>query len=41
MKERKWLMGKVFLWMIILTCWAHQMNLIVGDLMKVKHKLML
>ena len=39
MKKGKWLMGEAFLWIIILMCWAHQMNLIMGDLLGVKHKL--
>jgi hypothetical protein len=38
-KKGKRLMGERFLWMIILVCWAHQMNLIVGDLLGVKHEL--
>src|ERR1700674_1115017 len=38
-KKGKRLMGETFLWMIILACWAHQMNLVVGDLLGVKHKL--
>jgi hypothetical protein len=38
-KKGKRLMGETFLWMIILACWAHQMNLVVGDLLGVKHEL--
>jgi hypothetical protein len=38
-KKGKQLMTEAFLWMIILVCWAHQINLIVGDLLGVKHKL--
>jgi hypothetical protein len=38
-KKGKRLMGETFLWMIILACWAHQMNLVMGDLLGVKHEL--
>src|SRR5882762_4389190 len=38
-KKGKRLMSEVFCWMIIIVCWAHQMNLVVGDLLGVKHKL--
>ena len=33
------LMSEAFIWMIILVCWAHQINLVVGDLLGLKHKL--
>jgi hypothetical protein len=39
MKKGKRHMTETFIWMIILVCWAHQINLIVGDLLKVKDKL--
>jgi len=32
------LMSEVFLWMIILVCWVHQINIIVGDLLGLKHE---
>jgi hypothetical protein len=38
-KKGKRLMAKEFLWMIMLVCWAHQINLVVGDLLGVKHEL--
>jgi hypothetical protein len=38
-KKGKWHMAETFIWMIILVCWAHQINLIVRDLLKVKTKL--
>jgi hypothetical protein len=38
-KKGKRLLGEAFLWMIILVCWAHQINLIVGDLLGLDHKL--
>ncbi|KIM73621.1 hypothetical protein PILCRDRAFT_80982, partial [Piloderma croceum F 1598] len=38
-KKGKRLMAEEFLWMIILVCWAHQINLVVGDLLGVKHEL--
>ena len=38
-KKGKHLMENEFLWMIILVCWVHQINLIVGDLLGVKHEL--
>jgi len=39
LKKWKWLLGEAFLWMIILVCWVHQINLIVGDLLGLDHKL--
>ena len=33
------LMSEAFIWMIILVCWAHQINLVVGDLLSLKHEL--
>jgi len=38
-KKGKRLMAEEFSWMIILVCWAHQINLVVGDLLGVKHEL--
>jgi hypothetical protein len=38
-KKGKRLMSEAFCWMVIIVCWAHQMNLIMGDLLGVKHKL--
>jgi len=38
-KKGKRLMSEAFCWMIIIVCWAHQMNLVVGDLLRVKHEL--
>jgi hypothetical protein len=38
-KNGKQLITEAFLWMIILVCWAHQINLVVGDLFRVKHEL--
>jgi hypothetical protein len=38
-KKGKRLMAESFAWMIIVVCWAHQINLIVGDLLKVKDEL--
>ena len=38
-KKGKWCMAETFIWMIILVCWVHQINLIVGNLLKVKDKL--
>ena len=38
-KKGKRLLGEAFLWMIILVCWAHQINLVVGDLLGLDHKL--
>ena len=39
LKKGKRLLGEAFLWMIILVCWAHQINLVVGDLLGLDHKL--
>jgi hypothetical protein len=39
MKKGKQLMAESFTWMIKVVCWTHQINLIVGDLLKVKDKL--
>jgi hypothetical protein len=39
MKKGKWHMAETFMWIITLVCWVHQINLIVGDLLKVKNKL--
>ena len=38
-KKGKRLLGEAFLWMIILVCWAHQINLVVGDLLGLDHEL--
>jgi hypothetical protein len=38
-KKGHCLMSEAFLWMIILVCWAHQINLVVRDLLGLKHKL--
>jgi hypothetical protein len=38
-KKGQRLLSKKFTWMIILLCWAHQLNLIVRDVLGVKHKL--
>jgi hypothetical protein len=38
-KKGKRLMTENFAWMIILVCWAHQINLVVEDLLKVKDEL--
>ena len=38
-KKGKRLMAEEFSWMIILVCWAHQINLVVGDLLGLDHKL--
>jgi hypothetical protein len=38
-KKGRRLMSEAFIWMIILVCWAHQINLIVGDLLGLKHEL--
>lgn len=27
---------EIWAWLIVLVCWAHQMNLVVGDLLKLK-----
>ena len=35
-KQGKQLLGEAFLWMIILVCRAHQINLIVGDLLRLR-----
>jgi len=34
-KKGRQLMGEKYLWMIILVCWAHQINLVVGDMLRV------
>jgi hypothetical protein len=34
-KKGRRLMGEKYLWMIILVCWAHQINLIVGNVLRV------
>jgi hypothetical protein len=38
-KKGKWLLGEAFQWMIILVCLAHQINLIVGNLLGLNHEL--
>ena len=38
-KKGKRLLSEAFLWMIILVCWAHQINLVVGDLLGLNHEL--
>src|SRR5882762_142998 len=38
-KKGRRLLSKKFTWMIILLCWAHQLNLIIGDVLGVKHEL--
>lgn len=38
-RKGKRLLAEAFLWMIVLVCWAHQINLVVGDLLGVKHEL--
>jgi len=37
-KGRRLLFEK-YSWMIVLVCWAHQLNLIMGDVLDVKHEL--
>jgi hypothetical protein len=37
-KKGKRLLGEAFTWMIILVCWAHQINLVVGDLLRLNHE---
>jgi hypothetical protein len=37
-KKGRWLLSEAYLWMIILVCWAHQINLAVGDLLGMKHE---
>jgi hypothetical protein len=38
-KKGRRLLSEAYLWMIMLVCWAHQINLVVGDLLGVKHEL--
>jgi hypothetical protein len=38
-KKGRRLLFEKFSWMIILLCWAHQINLIVGDILDAKHEL--
>jgi hypothetical protein len=38
-KKGRRLLFEKYNWMIVLLCWAHQLNLIVGDVLNVKHEL--
>ena len=35
-KKARRLLRLLFAWMIVLVCWAHQINLIVGDFLRLK-----
>ena len=35
-KKMRRLLGAKYHWLIMLVCWAHQMNLVVGDFLKLK-----
>ena len=35
-KKMRQLLGAKYRWLIMLVCWAHQMNLVVGDFLKLK-----
>lgn len=35
-KKMRRLLASFFTWIVVLVCWAHQLNLVVGDLLKLK-----
>ena len=38
-KKGQQLLSEKFTWMIIFLCWAHQLNLMMGDVLGVNHEL--